>query len=97
MQKTRGIVLSSIALLLVACLSWSGCGDDDDDDDNGADPNAVTIQGNVSSVNPVQVLRAEKRWLARLDSLVVSEAIAQGTCPATHTLICATNGRDPVV
>jgi len=92
MRKTRVILLSGVGAMIVAGALWSGCGDDD----HGS--GGATITGNIAAVNPPQARREglSHRWLARLDSLVVGEAIAQSTCPARHTFICATNGRDPI-
>jgi len=94
MPKSGLIVLSGIGAFAIAGMLWSGCGDDDHHGSNTA-----TINGNVSAVNPAQARREEssRRWLARLDSLLVGEAIAQATCPARHTRICASNGVDPII
>src|SRR5258706_9151074 len=93
MRKNRVILLAGVGTILVAGVLWSGCGGDDHNGTSGA-----TITGNISAVNPPQARREglSHHWLARLDSLVVGEAVAQATCPARHIFICATNGRDPI-
>jgi hypothetical protein len=94
MRKMPAILLSGVGAILVAGTLWSGCGGDDHHGSNTA-----TIKGNISSVNPPEARLdgASHRWLARLDSLLVGEAIAQASCPALHVQICASNGSDPII
>jgi hypothetical protein len=86
MRRTPTMV-TLLALAVAASATWIGCGDD-----HG---NEVTFVGNVISVTPAQAMRVapSHRWLARVRSFVVPDALAQSSCPAKHVLACASNGR----
>ena len=85
------MIQSRVAVVLVMLLAAIGCGDDDHH------RRGVTFEGNVASVSPQQAMlqAPSRRWLAKVESLLLPNAVAQSSCPARHVLACASNGSDP--
>ena len=84
---TRCRIVVGIAVLL----AMAGCGGGDNK------PSGVTFVGTVTSVTPQQAMleRPSRRWLAKIESLLLPNAVAQSSCPAKHVLACASNGVAP--
>lgn len=81
---------SRLAMAGVVLLAALGCG-------GSSNPGGVTFVGTVTSVTPQQAMREvpARRWLAKVQSLVLPSAVAQSSCPAKHVLACASNGSAP--
>jgi hypothetical protein len=81
---------SRIAAASVMLLTAMGCGSDHKQ-------GGVTFVGTVTSVTPQQAMREvpARRWLAKVESLILPSAVAQSSCPAKHVLACASNGVSP--
>jgi hypothetical protein len=77
-----------MAIGSVVLLAMASCGGDD----NKA--RGVTFVGTVTSVTPQQAMLQvpSRRWLAKIESLLLPNAVAQSSCPAKHVLACAANG-----
>jgi hypothetical protein len=79
-----------MAVASVMLLTAMGCGSDHN-------PGGVTFVGTVTSVTPQQAMleQPSRRWLAKIESLLLPNAVAQSSCPARHVLACAGNGVSP--
>ena len=77
-----------VVVVVAVLLAMAGCGGDDNK------PRGVTFEGTVTSVTPQQAMldTPSHRWLARIESLLLPNAVAQPSCPARHVLACASNG-----
>jgi hypothetical protein len=84
------MIQSRVAVVLVMLLAAMGCGGDHH-------RRGVTFVGNVTSVSPQQAMlqAPSPRWFAKVESLLLPNAVAQSSCPALHVLACASNGSDP--
>ena len=84
MSRSQFTMASAMLLAVVSC---------------GGDhhQHGVTFTGTVTSVSPQQAMlqTPSRRWLAKVDSFLLSSAVAQSSCPARHVLACANNGSDP--
>jgi len=81
---------SRLAMACAMLLAAFGCGSDHH-------AGGVTFEGTVTYVTPAQAMRQApvKRWLAKVESMLLPNAIAQSSCPAKHVLACASNGTNP--